>query len=820
MLSNTPIFSSFWISASAGTGKTKSLIDRILLLLLNGVAPEKILCLTYTNAAASEMLERLSDKLQKFSEMSDNELKANLQLLGMNGNESSIKFAKSLYEKSCGMSWVSIQTIHSFCFQLLQRFPLETGLLPGIKLCDNYQLKHMMNESIHSVFSGNSSDLSLIAEHELNLFDLIEGSAIKIYRFIDKLGDLQKTYCTFFDVDPKFLDMSNKEIDEFLFQRFFQNNHRKVFADLADGLALGSKTDIKHAEIFRKSAQNPSSNFLDAFLTEKKLPLKSLCTQKITDTHVVELLQNTALKALNFWETKKQIISAKTNIAFWRIITKVMESFQKIKVSRHCLDFDDIILRSIDLLQNIDWVMFKIDSSLDHILVDEAQDTSSEQWEIIKLITEEFFSNYQSNKTVFVVGDEKQSIYSFQGADVKLFREMRDYFAENTKKSGQNFYEKPLNKSYRSTGNILAFVDKVLAAKIPGISHSTHRNPQNGIVEVIDLFDDDETESAKKKISQYIADFIKKTLEDGVWVESRQRPAKAEDFLILFQRRDIETMKCIASTLKKSGISVGGLDRIQLNDELIVEDLIALAEFATFPLDDLMCARVLKSPIVGITENDLMQACINRKDEYLWDYMRKNYDVKNLESYVDKALQLSAYNFFMHVLTNGAREKFISRLGDECIDILQEFLNLVMNYERENTASLASFLQWFRKFASEHEVKRESFSGKNIVRLMTVHASKGLQSPFVILADAHFVKNKRKKILQSRDGLLLWDFSIEYRVKKMEELCAEQQAADDAELYRLFYVAMTRAEDFLYILGEKSKRKIPEKCWYSLLQCD
>jgi ATP-dependent helicase/nuclease subunit A len=227
---------------------------------------------------------------------------------------------------------------------------------------------------------------------------------------------------------------------------------------------------------------------------------------------------------------------------------------------------------------------------------------------------------------------------------------------------------------------------------------------------------------------------------------------------------------------------------------------------------------VLKSPIVGMTENDLMHACINRKDESLWNYVSKNYDIKNLKKYTDTALQLSVYDFFMSVLADGTKEKIIAAAGGECIDVLHEFLGLVMNYERENTASLQSFLKWFRLFAAEHEIKRESFANKNVVRLMTVHASKGLQSPFVILADTHFVKkNDKTNILDTEDGLLLWDFSSRCRTKKSEQLYVKQLESDDEESYRLLYVAVTRVEDFLYILGEKHNETLPEKCWYSFL---
>jgi ATP-dependent helicase/nuclease subunit A len=813
---------STWISASAGTGKTKNLVARIVALLLNGVTPSKILCLTYTKAAAIEMSTRLSDYLQKLSKISNEELKSELDVFGYEKSFGSI--ARSLYEKCIMDSSVIIQTIHSFCFKLFERFPLETGLYPGIELCDANQRKQLMEKSINYVLAQKHSNLELISDYTLDIFDILESHAMDISHFIDKFKDFKNLYASLFNVEPKWLNLRNEEIDALLFEKLFSSNQAEVFNELAEVLFSGSISDQKKAEILKRNAIHPTEEFTTAFLTEKDNLLERKCTRKIMIQGFSARMCDTEEKALQFRQIKKRIISARENSAFFMTTEKIIRKFRELKASNQYLDYDDVILRAVDLLKNIDGVIYKLDEGVDHILVDEAQDTSPEQWEIIQAISEGFFPNYQLNKTIFVVGDEKQSIYSFQGADVKLFSKMRNYFKTNTERSGRKFHDILLNKSYRTSGNILSFLDEVFAEKFTNISHLTNRNPDAGVVEIVDLFEDDESNQANEKkqlcagekLSSYIANLIENAIKTGVFVESKNRTAEASDFLILFQRRQMSTMWSIIDALKKKNIYVTGIDEIRLSEELVVEDLIAVAEFAVFPLDDLMCARVLRSPIIDLSEDDLQAICLARKDRNLWNYVRENFSLERLQNYINLSSQISVYDFFMYILLDGAKEKLISRLGEKCLDILNEFLALVIDYEKKNTPSVQSFLEWFRYF--DPKIKRESDSNQNAVRLMTVHASKGLQSPFVILADAHFRNESIEPLLKTKEGLLFWNFSPEFRPPEIDKLIEERRSERLEEFYRLLYVAMTRAEDFLYILGEKHKKSLQEKCWYNFVR--
>jgi ATP-dependent helicase/nuclease subunit A len=757
----------------------------------------------------------------------------------MGFDESYVKPAKSLHEKSLSSEWVCIQTIHSFCLGILRRFPLETGLLPGIKLCDSYQRKQMLDTAIESVLVDEKyrAHWETVAVHVVDVRDLLTDDNItKIQHFMAKTQDFSSLYGGFFNLDQDYCDLSNQELNERLFLKIFGNRHRRIFAELAETLFLGGVTDVKKAETLRANSANPTEKFVDAFLQKNTGKVYDrLCTRAIAGSGFQERMLEVALKALQFQGIRKNYIAAKANVAFFSVASEIIQKFIELKALNHCLDFNDVITITATLLDDMDWVIYKIDGNVDHILIDEAQDTSPEQWEIIRKISDEFFANYQSNRTLCVVGDEKQSIYSFQGANVKLFSKMRAYFKNRSTICGQKFHEILLNESYRTTGGILSFVDDVFAGVFPGIKHLSRRDARSGVVEVVDLFEDDpqeetafwetddsEKQSAGRKLSLYVSEFIKNAIEKRGLVESKQRAARASDFLILFQRRDVETMENIITVLREAGIRATGIDRVLLKDQLIVEDLIAFAEFSVFQRDDLMCARCLKSPLVGMTEEDLMRCCLDRREEKLWNYLQNNeelyqkYSLNRLQNYMDSAFQLSAYDFFTNALMDGVEEKFLRRLGTGCLDILHEFLDVVMLYEKENTPSLPSFLHWFKSF--EHEIKRESFSEEDAVRLMTVHASKGLQAPFVLVADAHFFQTKGEKFLETEEGVLLWNFGSDARTEKIAPLHENNLLSDLEESQRLLYVALTRAEDAVCVLGQRRTNALNDKCWYNFIQ--
>lgn len=885
---------SVWISASAGTGKTKSLIDRILALLLSGVAPRKILCLTYTKAAATEMLTRLGTLVHKFSEMDEDALWRELKDLGFEEDDDErrakpsgwyAKTARNLYQKSLISSeWVQIKTIHSFCFGILQKFPLETGLMPGVNICSDHERNQLLKEAVEAViFRDDCREFSrIVARRTSDISDNFDMFIMKLRKFFAKFDDFEEVYGELFGINKEDVNFSedDSDRDKKLINEVFGGNARGFFMSLAESLSDTKKRESQLKEILLNNVEKPSSDFLNAFFTKERKPRSGLN----------EKMQEGLLKAQEFLRKKVGYEYAQANVAFFSLVRKILDEFDERKHRKHCIDYDDVIIMTSSLLNNIDWVMFKIDDSIDHVLIDEAQDTSPEQWDIICRITDEFFDNFGSERTVFVVGDEKQSIYSFQGADVKVFQKMHELFEARSKACGQRFHNVQLNKSYRTTGNILRFVDEVFEGTYMRTQHSTNRAEDAGEVYVAELFEEGEEEtekneenietesneekendsnvndineresreSADEKLARHLAGFIKDAIDSGKIVESRERPAKPEDFMILFQRRDADAMQAISKALEDRGVPVSGLDRLLLKDEVIVEDLITLAKFAVFPLDDLLCARVLKSPVVGIGEEELMNLCLERGDEDkgLWEYCLESLGgreanpgddraerLKELAELVDQGLQTSAYAFFSRALTRDMKQRFAERLGDAGMDPLSDFIDVVENYETENTASLQSFLEWFGDFGGKIEIKRDAFASSGCVRMMTVHASKGLQAPFVLLADTHFYNARTDEILATKeDGILIWSGGTEAMSGGGEgggrgagagrgdggavsDVCAEAKdaakAASEEESLRELYVALTRAEDCVGIFGKgrsgncgSGRRQLNKKCWW------
>lgn len=812
---------SIWISASAGTGKTKSLIDRILALLLNGANPEKILCLTYTDAAAAEMSTRLTKVIHK--------LKLNkLPEINKEFPQVNEKLIDDLFAKSLSDSWVKIQTIHSFCFSILSQFPMETGFLSGIKLCDDFKRDELLKRAYHETISARAMQphLKTISGY-MNDFLIYAQSytQVELMHFFASTQNFRDKFSEIYQINLDELDLPEKEINQKLCSEFFGFYYQALFRELAvKWKNTSSRNKEKWAGKLLESAQNFDVNFLDVFLTEEG-KIKQTLYPKNSDPDFCAKVEKAAQNAKLFFDKKKCIEAAQVNISFFTLLNDLITNFQAQKKLYNYIDHNDTILQASLLLKNFDWVMYKTDSRIQHLLLDEAQDTNPEQWTVINQITSDFFSNFGSEKTIFIVGDEKQSIYSFQGADVELFRRQKRNFKQLATACGQKFHEVSLNKSYRTTANILRFVDNVFAnaTDFPFVQHTTNRiDGPDSVVKIIDPFCDDDKDmetfsgKAEFKLAQHLAQDIKRILDDHTFVPSKNRAAVPSDFMILFRSRKLDMMETITDQLKKRHIPTAGIDKVVLKNELIVEDLICFAEFSLFPPDDLMCTRVLRSPIVGISAQELQEICLDRGEQRLYKFIQNKPYSGFLNEYVQLAPFSTAYDFFTKMLNGGGKEKFISRLGDKCLNSLYEFLDKILQFQSENTPSLANFVKWFK--SSDHEFKKDPFGAADGVKLATVHGSKGLQAPFVILADTHFLNNTKDKILTLDNGDKIFNLNCALAPQRVRNAYDEAKNALKTESKNLLYVAMTRAEDFLHIYAKKLKKDLPEDCWYQILK--
>ncbi|POG52138.1 DNA helicase UvrD, partial [Wolbachia sp. wRi_2] len=465
---------------------------------------------------------------------------------------------------------------------------------------------------------------------------------------------------------------------------------------------------------------------------------------------------------------------------------------------------------------------------IDHILVDEAQDNSISQWKIITNLCDEFFAGNDEKRTLFVVGDVKQSIYRFQGANPHLFNYMQQYF--HTKTGGRDWISCQLEKSFRSTPEVLMLVDRIFnnfRAEISfndnEIKHVPHRENDQGYIEIwpalprrkekeqralqIPLTCKEGYTIADRLLAQTIANRIHNWLNEGRILVAKDRHIEPRDIMILVRQRNV-LVDYIISELKKANVPVVGRDYFRIMDYIAVQDLIALAEFLLLQANDLALANALKSPLFNFTEDDLFNIAYDRKEHSLWERIQ-DYSVviySELNYLINLSRTESPLALFTHILRTG-KKKFAARLGLECFEVLDEFMNLVLQFENP---SLQAFVQWIKE--NNPEIKNDMQSERNAVRIMTIHKSKGLQAPIVFLVDTNTVPRNSESIIFDGTEAPFW--CGKNNNAYCDQVKREKKLEDYNEYLRLLYVALTRAEDELYIL---SKEPVQKGSWYDLI---
>lgn len=800
---------SVWVSASAGSGKTKVLTDRVLNLLLTGTAPEKLLCLTFTKAAAAEMANRITSTLKSWAIQTDDDLVQLLKELGgFYPSDEIIKTARSLFVKVLETpGGLKIMTIHSFCQSILKRFPIEARISPQFEVIDEVKSHNLMHQAVNETFL----DVRLKQQTSI-LSDYLYDKAIK--NIFDMILQNQSV------LEERLINKENNTL----------KNNLKTY--------LGIKKYNSKKEIIEEH-----------FNLEEFNKLKSLyLTQKDT----IKKAQEKDPKAYLMYDTVNNLKShqlTEVTLALIGLIQHILKKYKNLKKEESFLDYSDLVSITKNLLKKsgmADWVLFKLDGGIDHILIDEAQDTNPEQWEIIRLITEEFFSGLgretEHVRTIFAVGDKKQSIYSFQGADPDEFERMHSYFKNKVQTSEKRFETVPLNMSFRSTDAVLRLVNLLLENpkartgllnKDEEAIHIPFRAQDAGLVEIWPLEQPAEKEnilnwsfpetnkapSAVTLLAQKIATKIKHMIGHEI-LESKGRLIEPGDIMILVRRRN-KIVSELVRALKEKNIPVAGVDRIILTEHIAVQDLISVARFALLPEDDLNLASLLKSPLFKLSEEDLFELAYNREKNSLYSIVQKKKPdiAKKLNQILNQADKMPVFEFFSYLLgpLNG-RIDFISRLGEEVNEALDEFLSLTLNFETTEIPSLQNFLKWISN--RKVEIKRDlDQSGINAVRIMTVHASKGLQGNIVFLPDTRSVPKSKDTFLWTKNNLPIWVASSQLKTPLIDDIYDNLDSLQLQEYNRLLYVAITRAKDRLYITGwDNRKTKNPSKSnWYDLI---
>ena len=846
---------STWVAANAGSGKTRVLTDRVARLLLNGTEPQKILCLTYTKAAAAEMQNRLFKRLGEWAMMPDDALREALSELGEGAalDPVAMRKARTLFANALETpGGLKIQTIHSFCDKLLRRFPLEAGVSPQFEVLEDRQAKLMRAEILESLADGDGTGA---VDRLARFMSGLEPDALlaEIASKRDAL-DIETVRALFADARSEntadmlayVLDRDSREV--LLEAARVINAEQSNTADAPKLEQLANATSI---ETYLKGAgglllfgptakAGPYSAKLD------KLPSQKPCRENHPE--LVQALNEIMERTAEVYWLYVNHLALERAEAMAEFSAAFLERYDQLKTQTGRLDYDDLIARAGRLLSGskaAEWVLYKLDGGIDHVLVDEAQDTSPSQWDVVKLLTDEFTSGdsgKDTNRTIFVVGDEKQSIYSFQGADPAEFDVMRQRFSDRLNAVQNRLEEVELSYSFRSSEPVLRLVDKVFEGPAGAgfLKKALHRPFKTDLPGRVDLWPFIEAEKTKDDTPWYkpvdtpspdnpqtilarqIAAWIKHVLDSKQELPGQNRPVHAGDFLILVQgRRPI--FHSIIKELKTLDLPVAGADRLDVGQELAVRDMLSLLKFADLPEDDLSLAEALRSPLLGFTEAELFHVAQPReKGKTLWQAMReaeKHYPAQLaiLRDVLKQADFLRPYELIERILTlHKGRENILARLGAEAEDGIDELLSQAMRYEQLEAPSLPGFLNWFA--AGKVEIKREMDSGAGQIRVMTVHGSKGLEAPIVILPDTEVRKGNSdsSQILALKEGGFLWKSPED--MSPMVQKDAKEAAKDfaDQERMRLLYVALTRAEQWLVVAGAGDRGK-EGASWYNLV---
>ncbi len=847
-----------WVNASAGTGKTKSLVDRYLSLLLEGIPTDKIICLTFTNVAAVEMCERIEMQLMEWASMPLSQLAQRLtDLLNRAIRQEDIVKARGLVKDiffngySC-----HVQTIHAFCMDILRAFPIEAGLSPLFEVMDAEKSEKMLSRAIEETLALFNKDISLSAIvqtlAELTNFASLKALVHQFFQekahvkghkivFEEEAGEPGKALLRYSELLCRFFGLPREKTErEGLKASFLEEVDVAFLHEVATVLLSSSEslsdgklghallTCLKHIH----KEESKFQEFLSCFLTLTGTPRQRLCSKKF-QTHYpsyAKALEDLSQRCSIYRNQANCMAIMQASQGFMQFAFAVHQKFKNLKRLYGFLDYNDIISHTRELLrQKSEWVLYKLDQKIDHILVDEAQDTNPAHWDIIKALTEEFFTGEgttNQKRTLFVVGDYKQSIFSFQGACPQTFLSMYYEYKKRAKEANNLWHDIKFSRSYRSAEPILTLVDKTFSHKtvLDGVSedfiplaHEPADRAKHGLVEVWSLVKGEEIQDDRHPRQENIKRIVAfLTSCFSVRASSYYPRLQPKDVMILVRKRGPFVQE-LTWALKNAGIAVSGLDRFELMEDLAIKDMLALLSFLLQPLDDLNLAIVLKSPFFTITEEDLFALAYQREPLSLWERMaliqERSPGLKHAYQFLvalkEHVRFMSITETLFHILYGLEGIKLlVSCLGDDAIEALEMLITLAADYEKTSLPSLQGFVEWMR--TASLELKKRGKGAENKVRILTYHASKGLESPLVILADAGltpYSNINRSFYWAEKEGALfpLWVPFSSFSSKEAQALKEAQHIKERQEFHRMLYVAMTRACQYLIVAGWQAK---------------
>ncbi len=844
-----------WVQANAGTGKTSVLVQRLLRILFRGeITHAGILCLTYTNAGAGEMRNRILAALRTWVRATDDEL---IELLNGIAENQPATCADAAHAREIFFTYIDnpellkIKTIHGFCEEILRRFPIEAGVSPSWTLVSDANQRMLLQDAFSKLINSSLSNIADGAR-VTDAFAHIVGRISETY-LTDLLDILSSQYKYFFDTENND-NYRNYFIDT---TRYFLNlddapaaaDDTKTLQNIVN-MATEEQNTLKKPAKYLDTIINLTQQYIDKTIDFEKYKTAYLKADgnKIQAVEKKGFLQDEQERVyrINQHNANRQVFD--DTVALFDLSYAFAKTYRQMKRARNLLDFEDLILYTRKLFsspESMGWVLSQLDMSLSHILVDEAQDTSPAQWDIMRMLAGDFFvggDTMDSPRSLFVVGDTKQSIYGFQGADPAAFTASREDIASHIKQNLRTIREVPLTQSFRSLPPILRVVDEFFSDAVTmeqtGFNNNRHacfRGECGGLVEMHALVSKQDTGIDTTQYVRDIADKIKSLIDSGRY--------SARDIMVLVQKRNPMAAPLV-SELKRRNIDVAGSDRIVLPNFPAVRDMMNMIRFCLNNADDYSLCCVLKSPIYRLKEQDIYNLCKIRNDANkiraneapdatvttIFDILRDVHPeiFAHLVKTIENSKNMGPFSFFSNLLNHdGVRESMIAALGTQIIDPLEEFLTICLSYERTQPGTLHHFIKWFITGASEIKRDMDAAGG---VRIATVHGSKGLEAPVIFLIDTvrtpdadailPIPKNElpAKKHAKESNMPNTWLWSPRGTESARRQIAFDAAKQDDiAEYYRLLYVAMTRARDRLYIYGYTPYKNAPEIAWHTQL---
>ncbi|MSO81322.1 MAG: double-strand break repair helicase AddA [Alphaproteobacteria bacterium] len=864
---------SVWVDASAGSGKTTVLTARLLRLLLAGTPPSRVLCLTFTRAAAAEMAGRVRARLGRWATIGYGELAEDLgRLLGAVPDAEIMARARGLFRRVLDApGGLRLLTLHAFCQSVLRRFPLEAGLAPHFSLVEDNDAQELLREAQAEIFAeageANAGPLaealSLVTArvHETNFPELMEEvlrERGRISRLLARggAGMLHLRTCRHLMIDPEatYDGLVAAACADGAFDR-------SALAAAAEVLAQGHKTDQARAVRMKAWLAADGDGRVAAFddwlgicLTQKLAPRRRLARKDAAAA--IQALSAETGRLLDIVDDCRKADIARATHALIVLAAALIERYAGNKAAIAAIDYDDLIAATARLMgaNRAAWVLYKLDGGIDHVLIDEAQDTNPDQWAVVRALTGEFYAGSGAHddaaaaRTLFVVGDAKQSIFAFQSANPRAFAAEHVDYRAAALDGGADWRDIGLDISFRSTPAVLRAVDAVFAgdnaregvvAEGASLRHQARREGHAGAVELWPVLRSEgpppaETwkppvervggESARTRLARLLARRIAQWLAEGERLDSKDRPMRPGDILVLVRRRD-PMVEEIVRALKDERVPVSGVDRMRLVEQMAVMDLMALGRFLLLPQDDLTLACVLKSPLLGIDETGLFTLAHGRPGT-LWQSLAAQAGADPafaaahalLAGLLARADMVRPYELYSEVLVDGGgRNRLLARLGRDAADPIDEFLSLALAYERAHVPSLEGFLHWVE--TANPEVKRDLDQASDAVRVMTVHGAKGLEAPVVILPDTTQIPRGNDRLLWPEDAeAVLWSPAKDSDDSVAAVARDRADIARAKEYRRLLYVALTRAADRLLVCGWVNRREPSAGCWYELVR--